>query len=471
VGATPSTDIPEGNYVLTASLIGYGSASVTVQIGGLGTLTVPDIRLTQLQPGSVNGLVTGGTRLTTPIAGATVTLFPFVNGAPIDAGRQSTTTSATGQFSFGTVPPGQYVATAEFTPASPTGGGTALPLVATSAPFTVTENTATTVNIVLRPLQTYPAGLQMISLPNDYSGASPYQVFGLAPNADNDEDGTPNTTIDQNLYNVFTVADFRVDQSGYDLFGQRFTTDPNYKADLRFQPATGYFVRFGDPTPVVLGGRGALTNTAEKRIPQAGWYIIGNPFGTVTQNTVQNVPLNLATDVAFTYTTAAGVPRNAVLLAQAVSDGAVQRVVFDFSGSQAGSQYRQTSQILPFQGYWFRAYVPMTLRFTYPAAGPTRATPSSNNGELLAASVAELIKVNQYSGSGSSPKPEQRSAPCGKQQESCGLAPPDRRSVGRPARHRQRYRCLAKCQGWVRYELRHGQAPDGRSGSEPVPDN
>ncbi|MES2460485.1 MAG: FlgD immunoglobulin-like domain containing protein, partial [Armatimonadota bacterium] len=405
-GATPSADIPEGNYILTASLIGYSSGTATITVGGSGTLTVPDITLTQLQPGSVSGLVTGGARLTTPVAGAVVTLFPYVNGAPIDTGKQSVTTTVVTtvngysyNYRFDSVPPGQYVATARFIPAGAGDANNAASLALVgnpnpSAVFTVTENAETrSINFTLTPLQTYPAGLQMISLPNDYSGFTPYQVFGLAPNADNDEDGTPGSANDQSLYNVFAVADWKIDQSGYAFFGQRFPGQP----EIRFQPATGYFVRFGDPTPVVLAGQGAPTNTFDKQLPNAGWYILGNPFGSVTLPIIQNVPLDITRDLTFTYQIN-GVQRSAVRLDQAVVDGAAQRVVFDFSGSQAGSQYRQTTAMLPFQGYWFRAFVPMTLRFTYPglpSGDLTRATAQSNNGELMAAAVAELMKTNK----------------------------------------------------------------------------
>ena len=408
-GTPPSSDIPEGTYVLTASLIGYSSGTVTITVGGAGTLTVPDITLTKLQPGSVSGLVTGGAKLTTPIVGAVVTLYPFVNGAPIDTGSQPTPTVVattvngyTFNYKFASVPPGQYVAIARFTPAGATG---ALPLVGNpnpSAVFTVTENTETrSINFVLTPLKTYAAGLQMISLPNDYTAFTPYQVFGLAPTNDNDEDGTAGTANDLNLYNVFTVADWKENQSGYSFFGQRFTSDTSYDANLHFQIGKGYFVRFGANTPVVLAGQGALSNTFDKQLPVAGWYIIGDPFGSVTLPGVQNAPLNLNKDLTFSYTTPSGLSRILVNLAQAATDGVVQKVVFDFSGSNAGSQYRQTTAILPYQGYWFRAYVPMTVRFTYPGITTgavtdfTRSAVPSGNGQVMAAAVAELMKTNK----------------------------------------------------------------------------
>ena len=406
-GTTPSSDIPEGTYVLTASLIGYSTGTVTINVGGAGTLTVPDITLTKLQPGSVSGTVTGGAKLTTPIIGAVVTLYPYVNGAPIDTGSQTATTTAiqtgangyTFNYQFTSVPPGQYVAIARFIPAGATG---ALPLVGNpnpSAVFTVTESTETkNINFVLTPLKTYPAGLQMISLPNDYSAFTPYQVFGLAPTNDNDEDGTAGTANDLALYNVFTVADWKVDQSGYSFFGQRFTSDANYDPNLHFQIGKGYFVRFGAAAPVVLAGQGALSNTFDKQLAQAGWYIIGDPFGSVSLPGVQNAPLDLNTDITFSYTTTSGLSRNLVNLAQAAADGVVQKVVFDFSGSNAGSQYRQTTTLLPFQGYWFRSYVPnMTIRFTYPGIGGdlTRSAVQSANGQVLAATVAELMKTNK----------------------------------------------------------------------------
>ncbi|MBC8102273.1 MAG: carboxypeptidase regulatory-like domain-containing protein [Cytophagales bacterium] len=412
--ATPVADIPEGTYILTGTRAGYQQVTpptVQIQVGGAGTLTAPNIVLRQLAPGQVSGLVTGGSAGTTPITGAVVTLIPVVNGAPVDDpnGNPTATTTAvvtegTGaaayrfNYRFTAVPAGQYVAVVRFNPAG--NAADALALVGTpnpSAIFTVTESTETrNINFVLRSLQTYPAGLQMISLPNDYSGVTPYQVFNLAPENDNNEDGTVDQP-DVDIFNIFTVANYKEDQTGYELFGQRFLADATYNANLRFLQGTGYFVRFGRDTGIALGGRGEASNTFSKTLPVAGWYILGNPFGSVTQSTVQATPLNLTTDITFSYT-ANGVTQNQVLLSQAVSDGVVQQVVFDFTGSNNGSQYRQTQSLLPFFGYWFRSYVPMTLQFNYPAAGPTRAagqTAAAGSGKVTAAMVAEMMKASK----------------------------------------------------------------------------
>lgn len=378
--------MPEGTLTITATLLGFDPNSVTVSVGGQGVVTAPDIKLIRQPPGSVSGLVTLGT-LTTPVEGAIVRLFPIRNGVADTVAAYTTTTTTLQTDANGYrynwritgVAPGEYEVTVE--KAGLAGDPARIALVAGSLYGQVVSNEETdNVNFRLLPPHIYGAGLQLISVPLDYSNRDPRDIFGLSPVSDNNSDGkieiNPPVTTDLDIYNVFKVADWT--GSGYNV-APATPTSPIFPLLV----GKGYFVRFGASASVVAPGTPVATRSFSINLP-AGWSLIGHPFYDET-----NPQLTPDLDITANATISdAGAP--AVPLAQAVANGSVRGVVFQYTGSNAGSQYIQTTVMKPWLGYWFYAFRPVTLTLAFP--GRAAALPS---GRTI--TRAEMQKVTMRS--------------------------------------------------------------------------
>ena len=408
-----ATLLPGGTYVIHADANGFDPNvppsvnDVQVAVGGGSTAPfaqAPLIQLAALPPGSVSGLVqiNNGTVLTSSgVSGATVNFFVVSTVNGVD--QQQTTPAFTAtvtepptvtadnppyRFNYQAtgVKPGRYNAYV-----SKSG------LAGSPNPFAnvvITAGVETrNINFTLEPPKIYGAGIQLLSVPFDYSALDPRTVFGLTPQGDNNGNGTPNEAADQTIYNTFNVADWT-------------GTDYNISPTIPLRLGKGYFVRFGSISVVTAPSGGSPQGSFTINLTNS-WNLIGHPFDNRANPGSPAPDINITdpTVVTFSYTTASGAKTN-VGLSQAVADGVVGSVAYSYTGSNAGSTYVQTGLIRPFFGYWFRAFaaVQMTVQYPDPAfrsVGATRATvklpaylkaSARNGGKFVTQTRAEADK-------------------------------------------------------------------------------
>jgi protocatechuate 3,4-dioxygenase beta subunit len=376
VDPTDPTLLPGGTYIVTANANGYSTAvppsaanAVQVVVGGSTdpVVTAPDIKLKKLPPGSVSGLVSrfigSGKPTTSGVDGATVTFYAVttVGGQQVQAPDPSysvtvsttpTTTpdGYTFNYSIASVNPGTYnayVAKAGLT-------GDPSPF----ANITVTSGQETrNVNFTLEPPKIYGAGVQLASVPQDFSAVQPTAlVFGLTPTGDNDGNGTSGDANDVAIYNAFNIADWT---------GQQYNISPTIPLRL----GKGYFINFGAVAAVATSGTPLTTSSFSINLA-TGWNLIGHPFSNQTSPADPAADIDLSSPqlASFTYTIN-GTTKSGVPLSQAVADSAVGGVAWSYTGSNAGSNYIQGTLIKPWFGYWFQAFVPVQLTLQYPGAG------------------------------------------------------------------------------------------------------
>ena len=409
-----ATLIPAGTYVISASKPGYSTGSITLVVGGNGvtSVTAPTIFLTKLPPGVVEGeiVVSSGQQTNAgAAAGTVVRLYPIivVNGqqqpdlsqAPLvgtvtgavtntqvtgydNASGQTASETTTFNFVINNVPGGsagsgtQYIAILD--------PGTASGLTPSPAQILVTVFSQTTtfnVNFSLVPPHTYGSGLDLISLPGDYSNVPDTAgIFGFTPLGDNNGNGIANETTDAAIYNIFNVADWT-------------GTDYNISRNIKLQAGKGYFVRFGASAGIVQ--RGAPVTSATFIVSLTNnWNLIGNPFNDQTNPTTAAADLDISNpaQVTFSYTVN-GVQQNNVALTQAVLDNAVQKTAYYYTGSSNGSQYIQSGILQGYNGYWFRAYVPVQMTLHYPGSsvsGRAARLPVAVNGQFRTITRSEM---------------------------------------------------------------------------------
>lgn len=131
-GAYTISNVPPGNYTVTATRAGYNPNSVAAAVVSSQT-TTSNVPLTPL-PGSITGVVTDAANGAL-LAGATVSTVPATT---------TVTTNAQGAYTINTVPPGNYTVTATRTGYSPASG-----------PTTVSPGQAATRNLALSTQPAY----------------------------------------------------------------------------------------------------------------------------------------------------------------------------------------------------------------------------------------------------------------------------------------------------------------------------
>jgi hypothetical protein len=373
-----ATLIPGGTYIITANANGYDvnvppSAVNNVEVVVGGTLdpviTVPEIKLKKLPPGSLSGLVrrfNGQNFSTTGVAGAVVTLYAVttVGGQDVQSPDPAYTVTVTeppqtradgSQYNFriDTVLPGKY--NAYVSKPGLTGSPSPAAIVVVSGQETTTLfNSTSRFEFTLEPPKIFGEGVSLISVPQDFSNIPTRSVFGLTPNGDNDGNGVVNQ-VDQQIYNLFNVADWT---------GTTYSVSP----DIPLRLGKGYFVRFGAVTAPVT--QGVITQGSSYTISLTnGWNLIGHPFSNQQNPSDPAADIDISSNLAtYSYTAPNGTPRTDVPLEQAVSDGAVQGLLYSYTGSNAGSAYVQSTLLRPWIGYWFRTFVPVQMTLRYPGA-------------------------------------------------------------------------------------------------------
>ncbi|GEM_PF-2469193 len=364
--------IPEGIYDITATSPGYAATNppsarpvVTVTVGGLSTETVTaeSHLLAKLPPGSVSGLVT---RLPSgaAVAGATIRLYPVINGVrqenPI---ATVATTFAPEQnvngyrfnWQLENIGTGTYQATVSLT------GFVGNP--AYSGVFEVVSGQETrNVNFTLEPPKTYGGGLQLISVPFDYSNVDPRSVFGL--------------TADSG----FNLATWVPAQNTYQV-------SPTLPLEIR----KGYFAKFPTAAAVSLIGTANQADTTDIELAP-GWNLIGNPFSDKIDPSLPGPSIDLTVDAQIV------TPDGQTLtLDQAVAQNLVRGVAFGYTGSNANSQYFQATVLQPWLGYWFRNTDPQQRTLTLRLVRPTGRAVKLTSNKAVTRAEMEAIRFRSIS--------------------------------------------------------------------------
>jgi len=337
VAATATTDatgaytiaaLAAGTYNVTASATGFGSsAPISVVVVGATTTTVPDITLGAVANGTLGGLVTG-TSSTTPVAGVTLTIVNTGTGLTVSPSPTTTGTATAasdgGQINYGPVMLGQgtYTVTATKNGAS-----------AGTQTVTIAANTFSRLDFTgvsgLPPLHTFPAGLNFLSLPFDYSSSSFDSLFGALNTAPTGT--TPNGN--RSYVEVWNP-----------LVGQ-YAHDPNPPADVP-RLGVGYWVFLKNA--VGLTQPGGATAGAISVALHPSWNQIGVP-------STSPVPVaNLSFDMG-----------GGSVLSFANAAGSANHIVSPTLYRYDGSNYQAVSandSLQPYQAYWIKVFVDTTVR-------------------------------------------------------------------------------------------------------------
>ena len=337
VAATATTDatgaytiaaLAAGTYNVTASATGFGSsAPISVVVVGATTTTVPDITLGAVANGTLGGLVTG-TSSTTPVAGVTLTIVNTGTGLTVSPSPTTTGTATAasdgGQINYGPITLGQgtYTVTATKNGAS-----------AGTQTVTIAANTFSRLDFTgvsgLPPLHTFPAGLNFLSLPFDYSSSSFDSLFGALNTAPTGT--TPNGN--RSYVEVWNP-----------LVGQ-YAHDPNPPADVP-RLGVGYWVFLKNA--VGLTQPGGATAGAISVALHPSWNQIGVP-------STSPVPVaNLSFDMG-----------GGSVLSFANAAGSANHIVSPTLYRYDGSNYQAVSandSLQPYQAYWIKVFVDTTVR-------------------------------------------------------------------------------------------------------------
>ncbi len=386
-------------YDLVAKPTGTSTRpSVDVSVGGDTNATVRIIEprveanalvqpgaliIAKLPPGSVSGLVT---RVPGSVAtvGATVNLYlsdaagnKLGDGTP----RYSTPTVAvqtvngyTFNYLFTSVETGTYVADVALRGFSPN------PVI--SSVFAVTSGKETqNINFSLEAPKIFGAGVQLVSIPLDYSATTaatnPRLIFGLQQGADNNGDGVVNAADDA-LFNGFNIAEW--------AGGPDYNRGPN----IPLVRGKGYFVRFGGVTSVTDSDAVGATGNDFTVTLLPGWNLIGHPFARTDNPYATPADIDIANGTR--YIGPDGVEST---YDQAIAKGYIRGVAYGYTGENSNSQYFQSPVLKPYLGYWFRntSAQNIQMKFLRPAdATSTRAYPGHKAGAAISRAEREKLR-------------------------------------------------------------------------------
>ena len=326
-GVYATASLSPGTYTVTASATGYANSTpTTVTINSSANTVVPAITLGLAVNGTLGGLVTA-TGSTTALSGVTITIVNTAN-------NQTVTT----------------VSAASSSPAAPSGDGNPLnySISLLQGTYTVTASqsgVATASQSVtvppngfvradftgtsgLAPLHTFPAGIQFVSTPYDYSALGFNGLFGALNTA------PAGTTPNGNRSNVAV----------WNPLTGAYLLDPNPPADT-LRPGIGYWVYLKSATPVTQTGT-PLTGSVPVGLNPA-WNQIGVPA-------TAGVPVS-----SLTFTGSDGVSHS---FADATSSTyhLVSPTLYSYSGG-AYQPVGAGATLQPWQAYWIEVYTPVTM--------------------------------------------------------------------------------------------------------------
>ncbi len=323
--AAQFNDVVSGTNLFYQAGPGYDDATGLGSFKGAALLAALSLNANQgTGTATVSGIVTTASAPPTPIAGATVTAVSTANSAVVG----TATTDATGAYTL-SVPSGLAlkitVTTGTVTaPAGVAFSGTAAALSALSAGGSAAQS------FTLTAAQTFPAGVQMISAPYDFTGVGDFAaLFGLAAGSG------------------VRLVQYSPLQNSYLFY-------PAPPADT-LRLGQGYWVRFPAATSLKLTGTPAPATAAFSIPLQQGWNQIGDPFP---------LPAPLS---------GISVAGGGLLSASTT----VQPLVFAYNTTTG--KYVTLSvasdSLAPFTGYWIYAFQPAALSVPPPAGtvGPPPA--------------------------------------------------------------------------------------------------
>lgn len=312
---------------------GVGTFYVGLKTAGTQTITATD---------TVNSSITGTSGDITVAPGPAVRyVVTAPSTATVDVSFEFTVTA---QDLWGNTATG-YAGTVHFTSTAPSAGlpsdstltngtGTfvAMPMTAGDLTITATDTvtssitgTSNTIVVSSRPtLTTFPAGLQMISAPADYTGLTPSQIFSPG---------------------ISTLA-------AWDPLLARYAVTPTAPADT-IHPGQGYWARFAATASLLDNGQHVDQTQPFSITLSRGWNMIGDPF-------TQSVPLS-----------SLHIKANGVLL-KFPTGKTLARPVMDhlYTYPAGATAYEvETVSLKPYVGYWLYAYQNCALIVTAGAGG------------------------------------------------------------------------------------------------------
>jgi len=325
-------NLPPGDYDVLADKPGYAQATKAATVLSAQTVAVT-IQMTPLPPGSIAGQIYRGTSPDQPLGGVNVQVI--VGGTIV----QQVTSQDTWTYPGGGAPRYNY-----FVPDVPAGGR--VEVRARKTGFTVSPETRIVqvssgtvtynVNFTVSALHTFPAGLQFVSVPFDYSDQFPSLVLG-------------------------TPAGQTLKMAVWDPSLGRYAIHPTAPAD-RLRLGVAYWLNLPQAQDLVSEGRRAGTPFY---IPLGvGWNGIGDPF---------TKPIDFFN---LKVRDSAGVVRP---IQEAFAAGQLRNGLFAY----LGGGYRMVTTLASYSGYWVYAGQPVSLIADDPGAGTAAASTETDGRAAL----------------------------------------------------------------------------------------
>lgn len=313
-------NVPVGVYSVQATAPNYKPASVTgVQVQTAATTRVT-LALPRAQPGSISGRVTRADG--TPVGGVVVEVIQPATGEVVISVVTDAQFTVVGNYSrnylVANVPLGTYTVRLR----AP--GYTSIPAERTGV--VVQEATETqNVNFSIRAQHTFARGVQLISIPYDYTGTGITINSLLGTNQIITWETNPNLTDPMTGYR-----------------GGRYVRFPVPPADA-VHLGRGYFVRFDQFTDFTQIGTPAPSDQPfSLLLDKQGWWLIGTPFPFKVDWTRTRVT-NRATG-------------QTLPLREAAIQGWINDTLFALN--QFATGYVASVFMEPFKGYWVYVQAP-----------------------------------------------------------------------------------------------------------------
>jgi hypothetical protein len=319
-----SFDVPPAVYEVVADKPGYQQAKANATVLSAQTTSVT-IEMVALPGGSIAGQVYRASTSGEALSGVTVQAIVggVITAQTTSAGTWTYPGGGNPRYNFriDNVPSGGRVDVRAVSP-----GLTITPDVrtVTVSPGTVTYN----VNFTVSALHTFPAGLQFMSVPYDYSSLDPAIVLG-------------------------TPAGQQLRMATWDVSLGRYAVYPRAPAD-RLRLGVAYWINQSQAQDLIGEGNPA---TSPYLVPLGvGWNGVGNPF----PSPVDFYDLKVRDSL--------GVVRT---IQDAFSAGLLRNGLFRYVS--AFGSYQLATTLEPYTGYWLYALQPISLVVEDPDATATAA--------------------------------------------------------------------------------------------------